>query len=181
MQTSIIPLILSLLLTQRFYKFSKINNLHQWEKLFSYARYFAGFLFLTGVILSIPNTINWIWHIFLISLLLFAYQQEQMRPLRMFLLAFAPYVLVSVISDLTQIILSNFYNRWNNYFSNAVSLTVIWVVAILFSQYRQSKAAEKERLKRQKEDEINRAIAARKVELEGLVAERRSKAVPVHG
>ncbi len=172
MQTSIIPLILSLLLTQRFYKFSKINNLHQWEKLFSYARYFAGFLFLTGVILSIPNTINWIWHIFLISLLLFAYQQEQMRPLRMFLLAFAPYVLVSVISDLIEVILRDFYTRWNNYFSNAVSLTVIWVVAILFSQYRQSKAAEKERLKRQKEDEINRAIAARKVELEGLVAER---------
>jgi two-component system, NtrC family, sensor kinase len=51
-------------------------------------------------------------------------------------------------------------------------LSVIWLVAIVFSQYRQNKAAEKERIKRQKEDEINRAIAIRKVELEGLVAER---------
>jgi signal transduction histidine kinase len=51
-------------------------------------------------------------------------------------------------------------------------LSVIWLVAILFSQNRQNKAAEKERIKRQKEDEINRAIAIRKVELEGLVAER---------
>jgi signal transduction histidine kinase len=46
------------------------------------------------------------------------------------------------------------------------------LAAILFSQHRQNKAAEKERLQRQKEDEINRAIAIRKVELEGLVAER---------
>jgi two-component system, NtrC family, sensor kinase len=51
-------------------------------------------------------------------------------------------------------------------------LSIIWLIAILFSQYRQNKAAEKERIKRQKEDEINRAIAIRKVELEGLVAER---------
>jgi signal transduction histidine kinase len=48
----------------------------------------------------------------------------------------------------------------------------MWLAAILFSQHRQNKAAEKERLQRQKEDEINRAIAIRKVELEGLVAER---------
>jgi signal transduction histidine kinase len=44
--------------------------------------------------------------------------------------------------------------------------------AILFSQNRQYKAAEKERIQRQHEDELNRAIAIRKVELEGLVAER---------
>jgi two-component system NtrC family sensor kinase len=48
----------------------------------------------------------------------------------------------------------------------------MWMVAILFSQNRQNKAAEKERIKRLQEDELNRAIAIRKVELEGLVAER---------
>ncbi len=46
------------------------------------------------------------------------------------------------------------------------------MLAILFSHARQNKIAEKERIKREREDEINRAIAARKVELEGLVAER---------
>ena len=55
---------------------------------------------------------------------------------------------------------------------NATSLTYIWMAAILFSQNRQYKTAEKERIKRQQEDELNRAIAIRKVELEGLVAER---------
>jgi signal transduction histidine kinase len=70
---------------------------------------------------------------------------------------------------------SDFYNRWNHYFNTASTLTFIWLVAIFYSQYRQNKAAEKERIKRQKEDEINRAIAMRKVELEGLVAERTSE------
>ncbi len=172
MKLSLIPFILSLLLSQRLFRFSKINNHKQWEKWFGYARFFTMFLFAAEVILSASGTTRWIWHIFLVSLLLFTFQQKELRTLRMFLLAFAPYVAVSILRDFTQVILTNFYNRWENYFENAVMLSVIWLAAILFSQYRQNKAAEKERLKRQKEDEINRAIAIRKVELEGLVAER---------
>ncbi|HEY3370438.1 MAG TPA: ATP-binding protein [Prolixibacteraceae bacterium] len=95
-----------------------------------------------------------------------------MRSLRQYLLAFIPYVLVSLLTDLSALIMKDFYNRWNNYFDNASMLSVIWLVAILFSQYRQIKSAEKEKIKRQKEDEMNRAIAIRKVELEGLVTER---------
>jgi len=172
MQTSIVPFLFSLLLSQRLFSFSKINNYQQWVRLFRYARFFSIFLFAAEIILSASNTTRWIWHIFLVSLILFAFQQKEMRPLRMYLLAFIPYVLVSLLSDLTKVIISDFYNRWNNYFDNALMLGILWLVAILFSQNRQNKAAEKERIKRQKEDEINKAIAIRKVELEGLVAER---------
>ena len=172
MTLSLIPFILSFLLSQRLFRFSKINNHKRWEKWFSYARFFTVFLFAAEVILSASNTTRWIWHIFLLSLLVFAIQQKEMRTLRMYLLAFAPYVVVSIISDLAQVIVTDFYNRWESYFGNTLMLSIIWLVAILFSQYRQQKAAEKERIKRQKEDEINRAIAIRKVELEELVAER---------
>jgi signal transduction histidine kinase len=81
-------------------------------------------------------------------------------------------VAVVLISNLTKVVAKDFYERTNSYFDTAIMLSVIWLAAILFSQQRQYKAAEKERILRQKEDEINRAIAARKVELEGLVAER---------
>jgi two-component system, NtrC family, sensor kinase len=165
-------LIITLLLTQRLFRFSKINNYPKWERLFRYARYFSIFLFVAEVVLTASNTTRWIWHIILISLLLFAFQQKEMRSLRMFLMAFVPYVIVSFLNDFTQVVLSDFYKRLENYFDTAVMLSIIWLIAILFSQYRQNKAAEKERIKRQKEDEINRAIAIRKVELEGLVAER---------
>jgi signal transduction histidine kinase len=157
---------------KRLSAFSKINDNQQWVRWCSYARFFSVFLFVGGFLLSDQDSSRWIWHIFLISLLLFAFQQNEMRPLRMFLLAFAPYVAVSVLKDFTEVIAKEFYNRWNNYFDTAFMLSVIWLVAILFSQNRQNKAAEKERIKRQKEDEINRAIALRKVELEELVTER---------
>jgi two-component system, NtrC family, sensor kinase len=156
MQPSIAPFIFSLLLLQRLINFSKINGNLQWVKWFSYARYFSIFLFIGGFLLPNQESSRWIWHIFLISLLLFAFQQKEMRQLRMFLMAFAPYVAVSVTKDLIQLVSKDFYNRWNPYFDTAFMLSVIWLVAILFSQNRQNKAAEKERIKRQKEDEINR-------------------------
>jgi two-component system, NtrC family, sensor kinase len=172
MKLSLIPFILSLLLSQRLFRFSKINNYKQWKKWFGYARFFTVFLLAAEILLSASGTIRWIWHIFLVSLLVFTFQQKEMRTLRMFLLAFAPTAVISILRDLTLVILTDFYNQWENYFDNAIMLSVIWLVAILYSHYRQSKAAEKERIKRQHEDEINRAIAIRKVELEGLVAER---------
>jgi two-component system, NtrC family, sensor kinase len=172
MQLSLASFLFSLLLLQRLFRFSKINNLPQLVRMFSYARFFTIFLFAAEVVLSASDTTRWIWHMFLVSLLLFAFQQKEMRPLRMYLLAFAPYVAVSLLSDLSKVLAKSFYSRWENYFENSVMLSVIWLVAILYSQHRQNKAAEKERIKRQKEDEINRAIAIRKVELEELVAER---------
>ncbi len=175
MQLSLGPLIFTLLLTQRLFRFSKINNHPKWERLFRYARYFSVFLFFAEIFIAASEFTQWIWHIILISLILFAFQQKEMRSLRMFLVAFIPYVIVSFFSDLAQVILNDFYNRREGYFETATMLSIIWLVAILFSNYRQNKAAEKERIKRQHEDEINRAIAIRKVELEGLVAERTSE------
>jgi two-component system, NtrC family, sensor kinase len=172
MHFSLAPLIFTLLLTQRLFKFSKIHNYLKWGTLFRYVRYFSIFLFIAEVGFSASNTTRWIWHIVLISLLIFALQQKEMRSLRMFLMAFIPYALVSFLSDFTEILSRDFYKRWESYFDSAIMLSVIWLIAILFSQYRQNKTEEKERIKRQKEDEINRAIAIRKVELEGLVAER---------
>ncbi|MBC8005159.1 MAG: histidine kinase, partial [Verrucomicrobia bacterium] len=162
----------SILITQRLLRFSKITNLLQWERWFSYARFFCFFLFISEVILSASETTRWIWHIFLISLLTFAFKQDELRPMRMFLAAFVPYVLVSFLSDLTEAISKDLFEQWDNYFDTASMLAVIWLLATLFSQYRQIKSAEKERIKRQKEDEMNMAIARRKVELEELVAER---------
>lgn len=175
MELSFAPFIFVIILLLRIFKFSKINNNQQWIRWFRYARFIAVFLILAEIILSASDTVRWIWHIFLISIVLFSIKQVEMRPLRMFLLAFVPYIVVSLLKDLTQVIFKDFYNQRNDYFETALLLSVIWIIAILFSQYRENKAAEKERIKRQKEDEINRAIALRKVELEELVAERTSE------
>ena len=172
MSLSVAPLVVSLVLADRLRKYVKINLLPQLEKPLKYALYFSVFLFATEAIFSAVDLTKWIWHIYLLALTFFSLQQKELRPLRMFILAFVPYVLVSFISDLTEVISADFFKTSESYFKNAIGLTFIWMIALLFSQNRQNKAAEKERIKRQHEDELNRAIAIRKVELEGLVAER---------
>ena len=172
MSLSVAPLVVSLVLADRLRKYVKINLLPQLEKPLKYALYFSVFLFATEAIFSAVDLTKWIWHIYLLALTIFSLQQKELRPLRMFILAFVPYVLVSFISDLTEVISADFFKTSESYFKNAIGLTFIWMIALLFSQNRQNKAAEKESIKRQHEDELNRAIAIRKVELEGLVAER---------
>lgn len=172
MQESIFAFISVLLLTQRLIRFSKANNYPQWVRQYNYIRYFAILLFAADLILSDDFNMIWIWIIFLTTFLIYVFRQNELRPLQMFFKAFIPYVVIIIITNITMVVAKDFYNRAESYFDTAILLSVIWFGALLYSQNRQFKAAEKDRLQRQKEDEINRAIAERKVELEVLVAER---------
>jgi len=172
MSLSVAPLVISLVIADRIRRYVKVNKLPLWEKPLKYILFFSVFLFVTEAALSAIEITKWIWHIYLVALIIFSLQQKEFRVLRMFIVAFVPYEIVSLFSDLSEVISVDFFNANEVYFKNATSLTYIWMVAILFSQNRQFKAAEKERIKRQQEDELNRAIAIRKVELEELVAER---------
>jgi len=172
MALEIAPLVVSLVYTARFRKFTRINKLLHWEKLAKNALFLSVFLFAVNVIFQDGEMLKWIWHLFLVALVVVPLQQRELRPLRMFIVAFIPFVVVGLLSDLTEAISSGFFNANESYFKNAIGLTYIWLVAILYSQNRQNKAAEKERIRRMQEDELNRAIAIRKVELEALVTER---------
>ena len=172
MSLSVAPLVVSLIVTNRIRKYIKTNILQQWEKTLKYALFLSVLLFATEVIVSGTEVTKWVWHAYLIAILIFALKQKELRLLRMFIVAFIPFELFSLLGDLTQLINTSFFKNNENYFNNATGFSFIWMAAILYSQNRQFKVAEKERIKRQHEDELNRAIAIRKVELEVLVAER---------
>ena len=175
MSLSVAPLVVSLVLTNRIRKYVRVNILLQWEKPLRYALFLSVLLFATEVIFSESEIIKWLWHIYLVILIVFSLRQKELRLLRMFIVAFIPFEFFSLLSDLTQLINSDFFNANESYFKNGTFFSFIWMAAILYSQNRQYKVAEKERIKRQREDELNRAIAIRKVELEVLVAERTSE------
>ncbi|MBK9731822.1 MAG: histidine kinase [Chitinophagaceae bacterium] len=168
----LVPLIISLLLSQRLRKHAILNNKKRWELVFNINIYFSSFLFLVQFLAHDSPIFRWAWDVLIITIIVFSLSQKELRPLRMFFWAFIPVVIVMLASHLTELINENFYNEYANYFDNVKSLMLIWMAAILFSQNRQQKAQEKERIKRHQEDELNKAIAIRKVELEGLVAER---------
>ncbi len=172
MSISVAPLVISLVIADRIRRYVKVNKLPLWEKPLKFILFFSVFLFATEVVLSAIEITKWIWHVYLVAMIVFSLQQKELLVLRMFIVAFVPYEFVALFKDLAQVISADFFTTNEVYFKTATSLTYIWLIAILFSQNRQFKAAEKERIKRQQEDELNRAIAIRKVELEELVSER---------
>ena len=175
MSLSVAPFLVSLAVVERVRRYVKVNKLIQWEKIVNYALFASIFIIACDAVFSEPAVIKWIWHIYLIALTLFLIQQKEFRTLRNYIMAFIPYVIVAFFYDVTESVTSEFFKSIEGYLGTARSLTFVWMFAILYSQNRQYKAAEKERIKRQQEDELNRAIAIRKVELEGLVAERTSE------
>lgn len=172
MSFSFAPLIVSLLFINRYRKYTKENELPHWEKLFRYAMIFSVSLVVVEMVFSAEEVTKWIWDLYLLALIAFTLQQKELRVLRMFIVAFVPYVVVTLVGDLSEVVSSDFFQTYESYFKSAKLLSFMWMAAILFSQNRQAKVVEKERIKRLREDEINRAIAIRKVELEVLVSER---------
>ena len=172
MSTPFAPFIISIIVSERLRRYCKAYQLKRMEKLMRYALAFSLLLFVVGGILAGESATRWIWHIWLISQVAFILKKSEFRSLRMFALAFIPYVAVALVTDLTAVIAPDFFTVNQSYFKSARMLSYMWMAAIWFSQNRQHKAAEKERIRRHKEEELNRAIALRKVELEGLVSER---------
>ncbi len=172
MSTPFAAFIISIIVSERLRRYSKAYQLKQMERLMRYALVFSILLFFVGGIFNLESITRWIWDAWLISQVVFILVQIEFRNLRMFALAFIPYVAVALVADLTAVIAPDFFTGNENYFKSARMLSYMWMAAIWFSQNRQHKATEKERIRRQKEDELNRAIALRKVELEGLVTER---------
>ncbi len=164
--------ILALVLSDQLRRHARKNDLPEWEKRFKNAMIFSVIFFVAESALSASAFFKWFWYAGLAVLMILPYRMKKMQLLRTLVLAFIPYLAVSLVSDLASLISPDFYNSWVNFFSTAQLLTFIWLAAILFSYFRQRKTAEKERIKRQHEEELNRATAIRKTELEALVAER---------
>ena len=172
MALSVASFVVSVIFTDRLRRFSKLNKLPHFEKLFRNALYIAIGLFAVEALFSAETYTIWMWHLFLVSMFVFVLKQQEFKGLKMFIMAFVPFILVSLSGDLVELVSKELFKSWETYFKSATALSYMWMAAILFSQNRQNKAAEKERIRRQHEDELNRAIAIRKVELEALVAER---------
>ena len=172
MHVSGVQFVVSLIVSQRLRKFCKDNKLPEWERFFKRSLFFSVFLFIVEMSLSADYITRWIWHIYLIGLIGFCLKQKELKQLRMLFWSFAPIILFSFLKDLIEVTSHELFKKWDSYFDIGILVSFIWLIAIFFSHNRQMKTMEKDRIKLLNEDELNRAIAIRKVELEGLVAER---------
>ncbi len=83
-----------------------------------------------------------------------------------------PFAFILMFSAIIKTFGNDLYTTINNYVGYAYPVAITWMIAMLIISGKQRKAIEKERKIRLEEEEQNRIVAARKAELEILVAER---------
>jgi len=115
---------------------------------------------------------KWLAYIILLAILVTIYTKEIFHSARSAVFAVFPLILVSFLGDFLKLINKPIYDEWDNAFKAAKAFAVIWLVTMLFIMKRQTKALEKEKIKRLEEERQNKINLGLKSELEVQVAER---------
>jgi signal transduction histidine kinase len=147
----------------------------RWDKLLNYAVIGVVVLFVIQVVFSAGAAIEWIWHVIILLIIGLCFKENELYPARNTMLAILPVALVFFVSDLIKLLPDSLYQPIKDYPDFALPFAIIWMVAMLIIYRKQRKAIEAERMKTHEEEEQNRIMAARKAELEILVAERTSE------
>jgi two-component system, NtrC family, sensor kinase len=150
-----------------------VEKLPVWDKILNWIFIVSLiFMVLSVVADNARPVMEWAAHALLLFLLYILYTKEEFKPARSYMIAIAPYVLVSLVIALIKLFFNEFYNKWNNYLDPAEFFSVVWLVAMLIINKRQQKALEKEKLKTKEEEAQNKIMVKLKAELEIQVAER---------
>ncbi|QMU28327.1 sensor histidine kinase [Adhaeribacter radiodurans] len=104
--------------------------------------------------------------------LVYIYKEPEFFPFRSFLYPVIPFAVITFLSAIVDLILPEFYEKWENYWSTALLAAFVWNFANWVNANKQQKALEYERQQRLQEEQQNKIISARKEELEVLVAQR---------
>ncbi|MEB2783255.1 sensor histidine kinase [Algoriphagus persicinus] len=121
---------------------------------------------------STDPLMRWVAHSMNLLVVYAAYNRKEFYPLKPYVYAFFPVVLVHIFQDITKLVATEFYVRWDNWFETAELFAWIWLVAQFVINHKQRKALEMERIKAvQKEIEFKNSQKLKDA-LEVQVAER---------
>jgi heme exporter protein D len=145
---------------------------HELDKVLKGARMAAIGLLIIEVITNAGSITIWFWHLFLLVIIGVIYKQEKFTPARPVLYAIVPFVFLSILRDLVELVNKDLFEQWDTYFQSSISFAIIWMLALWISSVKQGKTLAQERQKRLAEEENSRQIEQRRAELEHLVSER---------
>ncbi len=146
-----------------------------WDKTLKYAMYGVILLFVIQAgfsVFSVGVITKWIWHLVMLLLIGLILKRQEFNSARNIIFAILPLILFLVIEDLLRFLPQKLYDTIANYVHVAFPFTIVWLIVMMIIYRKQQKALERERKKRQEEEEQIRIMAARKAELEAMVAER---------
>ncbi|HEV2831976.1 MAG TPA: hypothetical protein VGW31_08340, partial [Hanamia sp.] len=148
-------------------------NLPKWDKVLTYIMYAAIMLVVSYIFFTAGRPVTkWFSHLLLLYLIYILYSEKEFRQARPVLLAIAPFIILSLFSDIAKLTDEDQFGAWKNLLSTALGFSILWMIAMWFITNRQRKALEKEKIKTKNEAEQKTIMASLKDELEVQVAQR---------
>jgi hypothetical protein len=130
------------------------------------------FLILISNISYIGAIAKWISYALFFLIVTAVFKKAEFYRVRPVIFAVLPLAIVSLVSHLMIAINRNLFWGVETFKDYAFPVAVTWLVAMLIIWFRQEKVAKREHKRRVAEEEEARVMAARKEELEIMVAER---------
>ncbi len=147
----------------------------KWNKLFTWALYGVGAIFLFEILTPFDKLTDWIWHILILSIIYVAYTFPVFANMRTFIIAILPVVIVSFVRDFLKDFFHSIFLKIDTLLDFSLIAAVILMAVLMIQSNKQTKALEKERQKAKEEEERRIFIAAQNEQLEIIVAERTSE------
>lgn len=143
--------------------------LPQWDRILLGGRYVSIALIATYYATDTPEFFGWIWHAFLITIVLVLYKEKEFAPIKSVVQCVIPFIVVTVLADIIELVAPKFHDEYDDFISIAKLFTFILCFVIWFYAQKQRKVLLKEREDRMREEQASKA---QKESLEYLVAER---------
>jgi C4-dicarboxylate-specific signal transduction histidine kinase len=148
-------------------------SLPKWDTVLAYIMYAAIMLLVAYIFFQSGRPVTkWFSHLLLLYLIYILYSEKEFRQARPVLLAIAPFIILSLFRDITELTDEHQFGAWKNLLGTALGFSILWMIAMWFITNRQRKALDKEKIKTKKEAEQKTIMASLKDELEVQVAQR---------
>ena len=145
-------------------------ELPQWDKWLKYSWVIS--LVMLALIGRAWDSGGLYWETVVAVVVVTAYLLRSYRPARTLMLAIVPFLVLQNISLGIEQAFPGFFKTHEDYFSSAVTFSIIWLVAFSIIASRQKKSLEKDRIEREQEVEKRQLVEFQNAELERMVAER---------
>jgi len=149
------------------------EKMPKWDKVFTYIFYASIGLFVADIVLPFAHPVMlWLAHGLMLYFLYILYKEPELSGARQTLFAIAPYIILSLFSDITRLINADKYSTWKSFLEIATVFSVIWMVTMWIIINKQNKALQKEQIKTKQEEQKRKEVLSLNDQLETQVAER---------
>lgn len=169
-----VEIILPILITAYLRKFLQTKTtLPKWHRVLSVIFYASIALLIVSATLGRWTSVaKWLGHALMIYLVYILFVEDVFRKARPILLAIAPFVLLLLVKDISQLMNINQNKTWKNLIDTALFFSVVWMFIMWLITNKQRKELEKERDRTKNEAEQKMLMESLKDQLEIQVQER---------